>query len=72
MNYHKCFDDVWIEFWCFDDVFECEMRMNEKGDVIVMKDDDEMKEIKGQTHSWISPQMKVVNVDLQPNKLRQD
>ena len=33
--------------------------------------DEEMKEIKNQRHSCISHQMKVVNVDLQPNKLRQ-
>ena len=48
------------------------MRMNEKGDVIVMKDDDEMNEIKNQTHSCISHQMKVVNVDPGPNRLMQD
>ena len=40
-----------------------------KRDVIVMKEDDEMKEIKNQRHPCISHQMKVVNVGLQPNKL---
>ena len=40
-----------------------------KRDVIVMKDDDEMKEIKNQRHSCISHKMKVVNVDLVISKL---
>ena len=43
-----------------------------KRDVIVMKDDDEMKEIKNQTNSCIPHQMKVVNVGLGPNKLMKD
>ena len=38
----------------------------------VIKSADEMKEINFQRHSCISHQMKVVNVGLQPNKLRQD
>ena len=55
-------------------VMMCFMRdVNERErEVIVMKDDDEMKEIKSQRHSCISHQMKVVNVGFQQHMLRQD
>ena len=42
-----------------------------KRDVIFMKDDDEMKEIKNQRHSCISHQMKDGSGDLIVNRLKQ-
>ena len=57
-------------FWCYDDVLWNEM--NVWMNMIVIVIEDEMKEIKNQRHSCISHQMKVVNVGLQQNKLRQD
>ena len=57
-------------FWCYDDVLWNEMNVWMNMFVIVIY--DEMKEIKNQTHSSISHQMKVVNVNLQPYMHVQD
>ena len=56
-------------FWCYDDVLWNEMNVWMNMFVIVIE--DEKKEIKNQRHFYIPHQMKVVNVGLQPNKLKQ-